>query len=100
MWFELAAKHPETHFLAFTKAYHIARVVPFDSLDNFELVLSEWTDELTAPEDLKERYHTSRAVNEITDARADEMICPGSCEECGMCWQLSRTGKNVAFEIH
>lgn len=100
MWYKLAELHPETHFLAFTKAYNVARAVPFDSLNNFELVLSEWADELTAPEDLKKRYHTSRAVNEISDARRDEIICPGACETCGMCWQLSQIDKNVAFEIH
>ena len=100
MWYELAKRHPETCFLAFTKCYDVAEAIPFDELPNFELVLSEWTDVLEAPADLKKRYRTSRAVNELSDARENEMICPGNCETCGMCWNLSKTGHNVAFEIH
>lgn len=100
MWHELAKRHPETCFLAFTKCYDVARQVPFDELPNFELVLSEWTDELVAPADLKKRYRTSRAVNELEDARDNEMICPGNCDTCGMCWNLSKTNHDVAFEIH
>ena len=100
MWEELAKRHPETCFLSFTKCYDVAREIKFDELPNFEMVLSEWTDELVAPEDLKKRYRTSRAVNELSDARDNEMICPGNCETCGMCWNLSKTGHDVAFEIH
>lgn len=100
MWFEIAKAHPETHFLAFTKCYDIVREIPFYTLPNFSLVLSEWTNKTIAPADLKEIYPTSRAVEELSDARADEMICPGACENCGMCWKLKDIGKNVAFEIH
>lgn len=100
MWYEIAKKHPGTRFLAFTKDYNVAREVPFDTLNNFSLVLSEWRDDLTAPADLKKRYRTSRAVDEIADARTDEMICPGNCETCGACWALKDINKNVAFEIH
>ena len=100
IWEELAKRHPAICFLAFTKCYDVAREIHFDDLPNFELVLSEWTDELQAPEDLKKRYRTSRAVNELSDARDSEMICPGDCDSCGMCWNLSKTGHDVAFEIH
>lgn len=100
IWEELAKRHPEINFLAFTKCYDVARAIEFDKLPNFELVLSEWTDVLEAPADLKKRYRTSRAVNEISDARDSEMICPGNCDTCGMCWNLSKTGHDVAFEIH
>lgn len=100
MWYRVAKACPETRFLAFTKCFDIVRKVPFYELDNFSLVLSEWTEVLEAPADLKEKYPTSRAVENIEDARADEIICPGSCEECGMCWALKNLGHNVAFEIH
>lgn len=100
MWFEIAKAHPDTHFLAFTKCYEIVREIPFYTLPNFSLVLSEWTDVTTAPDDLKKIYPTSRAVNELSDARENEMICPGACENCGMCWKLKEIGRNVAFEIH
>lgn len=100
IWEELAKRHPSICFLAFTKCYDIAREIHFDDLPNFELVLSEWTDVLQAPEDLKKRYRTSRAVNELSDARNSELICPGNCDTCGMCWNLSKAGHDVAFEIH
>ena len=100
MWYNIAVSHPETRFLAFTKCYEIARDVPFDNTGNFELVLSEWTDVLQAPADLKKRYRTSRAVESLDDVRENEIICPGNCETCGACWSLSRIGRDVAFEIH
>lgn len=100
MWYRIAKACPETRFLAFTKAYDIIRKVPFHELDNFSLVLSEWTDVLEAPEDLKEHYRTSRAVEKLEDAKESEIICPGNCETCGMCWALKDLGKDVAFEIH
>lgn len=100
MWYRVAKACPDTRFLAFTKAYDIVRKVPFYELPNFSLVLSEWTDVLEAPEDLKALYPTSRAVKVIEDAHEDEIICPGNCETCGMCWALKELGHNIAFEIH
>ena len=100
MWYRVAKACPDTRFLAFTKAYDIVRAVPFYKLPNFSLVLSEWTDELEAPADLKEKYRTSRAVKELADARPNEVICPGNCETCGMCWALKDLGHDVVFEIH
>ena len=100
MWYRVAKACPDTRFLAFTKAYDIVRKVPFYELDNFSLVLSEWTDVLKAPDDLKEHYRTSRAVEKLEDAKANEVICPGNCETCGMCWALKSLEHDVAFEIH
>lgn len=100
MWYRVAKRCPKTRFLAFTKAYDIVRSVPFHELDNFSLVLSEWTDVLKAPDDLKQYYRTSRAVENIEDARPNEIICPGNCETCGMCWALKDLDHDVAFEIH
>lgn len=100
MWYRVAKACPETRFLAFTKAFEIVREVPFYELDNFSLVLSEWTDATKAPDDLKEHYRTSRAVEKLEDARPNEMVCPGNCETCGMCWNLKNLHHDVAFEIH
>lgn len=100
MWYRIAKANPGTRFLAFTKAYDVVRLVPFHELPNFSLVLSEWTDVLEAPEDLKALYRTSRAVEDLADTRPSEVVCPGSCETCGMCWALKDLGHDVAFEIH
>lgn len=100
MWYRVAKACPGTRFLAFTKAFEIVREVPFYELENFSLVLSEWTDAVKAPDDLKEHYRTSRAVVSLEDVRPNEIACPGNCETCGMCWALKELGHDVAFEIH
>lgn len=99
--------------LAFTKEFDTVRklvqrgILPDNPEDiaNFplQIILSEWADELKAPEDLVAiGYHTSRAIYDLKDARPDEFICPGSCEECGMCWQLNKLKevRGTAFEVH
>lgn len=99
--------------LAFTKEFDTLRklvaegIMPNnpDDIAKFPLqvVLSEWADELKAPEDLVAMgYHTSRAVYDVADVREDEFLCPGSCETCGMCWRLNslKEVRGTAFEVH
>ena len=116
-WVEIAKQVHEangkTICLAFTKEFDTLRklvadgVMPNNPKDIAEfplqIVLSEWADELKAPEDLVAMgYHTSRAVYDVKDARPDEFLCPGSCEECGMCWKLNslKEIRGTAFEVH
>ena len=68
-----------------------------------QIVLSEWADELKAPEDLVAMgYHTSRAIYDVKDLRPGEFLCPGNCETCGMCWKLNSLTEinGTAFEVH
>lgn len=68
-----------------------------------QIILSEWADELKAPEELIAMgYHTSKAVYDVKDVRPDEFLCPGNCEECGMCWRLNSLTeiRGTAFEVH
>ena len=68
-----------------------------------QIVLSGWADELTPPADLVAMgYHTSRAIYDVADIRPGEFLCPGSCEECGMCWILNSLKEytGTAFEVH
>ena len=68
-----------------------------------QIVLSEWADELKAPEELVAMgYHTSRAIYDVKDIREGEFLCPGNCETCGMCWRLNSLSdvKGTAFEVH
>lgn len=103
----------KTITLAFTKEFDMVRklvdegILPNNPKDIAEfplqIVLSEWADELKAPEDLVAMgYHTSRAVYDVKDVRPDEFLCPGSCEECGMCWKLNslKEIRGTAFEVH
>lgn len=99
--------------LAFTKEFDTLRklvdagIMPNNPEDiakfPLQIVLSEWADELKAPEDLVAMgYHTSRAVYDVADVREDEFLCPGNCETCGMCWRLNslKEVRGTAFEVH
>lgn len=99
--------------LAFTKEFDTLRtlieqgIMPNNPKDVAEfplqIVLSEWADELKAPEDLVAMgYHTSRAIYDVNDLRPGEFLCPGNCETCGMCWRLNSLTEvtGTAFEVH
>lgn len=100
MWKRLAEKHPQTRFLAFTKQFDIIRSVPFYTVPNFELVLSGWTG-VIIPEDLRTHYRCAWC-NDGTENRipADAIRCPGNCNKCRCCWNLSRLGKDSYFDKH
>jgi len=115
-WVEIAQKVREKTgcvTLAFTKEFDTLRKLIADGImpNNpedvasfpLQIVLSEWADELKAPEDLIAMgYKTSRAIYDVKDLRIGEFLCPGACEDCGMCWRLNAlqgvTG--TAFEVH
>jgi len=115
-WAEIAQKvHAQTGCvtLAFTKEFDTLRkliadgVMPNNPKDvaafPLQIVLSEWADELKAPEDLIAMgYHTSRAIYDVSDLREGEFLCPGNCETCGMCWKLNSLTEvtGTAFEVH
>ncbi len=116
-WVQIAknvhAQTGKTITLAFTKEFDTLRKLVADGImpNNpkdiadfpLQVILSEWTDVLKAPEDLVAMgYHTSRAVENVEDVRPDEFLCPGNCETCGMCWRLNSLTeiRGTAFEIH
>ena len=115
-WVEIAQKANAVTgviTLAFTKEFDTVRkliadgILPNNPKDvasfPLQIVLSEWADELKAPEDLIAMgYHTSRAIYDVNDIRNGEFLCPGSCEECGMCWVLNSLQEysGTAFEVH
>lgn len=99
-WFIIIKNHPETRFLAFTKQWDVVRSVPFYTLPNIEIVLSGWTG-ISIPEDLRAHYRVAWC-NDGTESRipADAIHCPGSCEHCRACWNLSAMGKDSYFDKH
>ena len=116
-WVQIAhnvyAQTGKTVHLAFTKEFDTMRkliaqgILPNNPNDvasfPLQIVLSEWTDVLKAPEDLIAMgYHTSRAIENVEDIRPGEFLCPGNCETCGMCWKLNSLTEitGTAFEIH
>jgi hypothetical protein len=93
-WCEItASRHPETRFLAFTKKY---------GLDyskrpaNMEIVFSAWPG-LALPR----KKMPVAFMQDGTETRVKNALdCPGNCESCGMCFNLSKLGKNVVFNKH
>ena len=100
MWYRIAKRFSDIRFLAFTKQWEVARKVPFHDLSNFSLVLSGWTG-ITIPDDLRKVYRCAWCDDgQETRISADAMLCPGSCETCGMCWYLNELGRDTKFIKH
>ena len=100
MWARVAARHPGTKFLAFTKQFDIVRAVEFSAVINFELVLSGLTG-VKIPNDLREKYRCAWC-DDGTENRIpkDAIKCPGSCEKCTVCWHLRELNKDTVFHKH
>ena len=100
LWYRIAKRFPEIRFLAFTKQWEIVRSIPFHELANFSLVLSGWTG-ISIPEDLREFYRCAWC-DDGTETRIPDnaMLCPGSCESCGMCWYLKELNRDTKFIKH
>lgn len=97
MWARVAANSPETRFLAFTKQWENVRGVDFPA--NFSLVLSGW-EGTEIPADLAARYPSANCILHAEDMPDGGILCPGSCESCGMCWNLGKIGRDVYFVKH
>ena len=92
---EIAKAYPETKFLIFTKRYSwFTGKMPA----NLSVVFSCWPG-LALPRSRKIPRAFMQDGTE-TRVKGNELDCPGNCETCGMCWNLSQTGKNVVFEKH
>lgn len=97
MWARVAARHPGTRFLAFTKQWDNVRGIDFP--ENFSLVLSGWPG-TEIPADLSAQYAKAICVESAEEIPADGFHCPGSCENCGACWELGKRGIDVYFVKH
>ena len=97
MWARVAASHPGTTFLAFTKQWDNVRGVEFP--DNFSIVLSGWPG-TEIPADLRAVYPVANMIETIEQHDERAILCPGNCDNCGMCFNLKKTGLNVEFLKH
>ncbi len=96
----IADANPQTHFLAFTKAFDIVNcyedreAVP----GNLVIVFSAW------PGMRFDNPHRHRVawMQDGTETRVpqDAIRCPGNCETCGLCYELPRLGRDVVFYKH
>jgi len=96
----IAAANPQTHFLAFSKAFEIVNryedreVIP----SNLVIVFSAWP----GMKFFNPHGHRVAWMQDGTETRVpeDAIRCPGNCETCGLCYELPRLGRDVVFHKH
>ena len=112
MMLEVAATHPSTQFLCFTKQYDVVNkyienlvssnifkleyIIP----TNMHLIFSGWgKEEVPNPYNLP----TSQVIFKGEEPRPEWKICGGNCTECRCqgigCWEL-KYGETIAFYEH
>lgn len=97
MWLRVAASHPDTRFLAFTKQYALLQSVSVPA--NFRIVLSAWPG-VELPAGLADRFPVAWMQDgRETRVPADAFPCSGNCAACGECWKLAPL-QNVVFRKH
>ena len=64
--------------------------------NNLTIVISVWPGLRIPNSKLPKAFMQDGTENRINNA----IECPGNCENCGMCWNLSKLGKNVVFNKH
>jgi len=92
----IAEMFPGVNFLAFTKRHDLVASATLP--DNLVLILSMWPGFGEQADDGFRRAW----VQDGTEDRApvDALECPGTCETCGMCWNLPKVGLDVVFHKH
>lgn len=96
----LAELFPETKFLAFTKQYRIVNEYQNDLPPNLTIVFSAWPGlTIENPKRLPVAYMIPENGEEPRVTKRT-IRCPGNCESCGMCWDLPRLKRDVAFNEH
>jgi hypothetical protein len=92
----IAEQFPDTIFLAFTKMHNL----DYSSIpDNFSVVFSRWVGDKTPKNPCNLPYAW---MQDSTETRIPNTAikCPGTCDTCGMCFQLGKLGRDVYFDIH
>jgi hypothetical protein len=90
--------YPDIKFLAFTKNYSLSfRNIP----SNLSMVLSVWPG-LPMPEKVKRSRLPKAFMQDGTETRVspNAIECPGSCENCMMCFSLAEINRDVYFNKH
>jgi ferredoxin len=99
-WVEIAKRHPETRFLAFTKAFDETAGVKLPG--NFQVINSAFPGIHGLPLDKPIAFagEPSEYTGRLAKRAEAAIVCPGKCDGCGMCWSLSSLNKDVRFPIH
>jgi len=91
----IARIHKKTRFLCFTKKYEL----DFSKAPkNLSIIFSIWPG-LKKP---RIKRGVSGFAYLSCDSRkpVDSILCPGNCENCGMCFDIAKVGKPVCFDLH
>jgi len=93
MWLRLATTYQDIKFLAFTKAYglNFSRAPK-----NLKVVYSVMPETPLADVPVGSRAYAG-PVPQLVSGRL--FSCPGTCEGCGVCWNL-RDYEHVHFDLH
>lgn len=96
----IAVQNPRTQFLAFTKAFNIVNAYERTrtSPPNLAMIFSAWPGlRIDNP-----HGHRIAWMQDGTEDRVpeDAVECPGNCETCGVCFRLSKLGRDVVFHKH
>ena len=91
---KLAYDNPDTKFLAFTKCHDLSYS---DIPDNLQIVISMWPGMPIPDIDLPKAWVQDGTESRVPDTAIE---CPGICDDCGMCWQLSKLDRDVVFNSH
>src|ERR1035441_5145710 len=95
----IAAHHPRTQFLVFTKTFHIVNAYENGATlpGNLVVIFSAW------PGMRVDNPHRHRIawMQDGTEYRApeDAVECPGNCENCGICFR-PKLRSDVVFHKH
>lgn len=90
----IARLFPNTRFLAFTKKHDLEFS---DIPGNLQIVYSLWPEWGSKKVGMPAAYMQDGKENRVNGT---EIICPGSCADCKVCWHLSEIGKDVVFNVH
>ena len=94
----VARSCPNTKFLVFTKNFDLTfKEIP----KNLEIAISAWPG-VKLPKHLRARFPVAWFIDgrETRYGRKEVIDCPGQCEKCRKCWNLSKTNKDVKFLKH
>ena len=94
---DVAIKNKDTKFLAFTKNFEL----PLGDLigtDNLAIVLSMWPGMDNPTHIHRPRYWMQDGTEDRVPE--DAIKCFGSCEDCGVCWNLKDLNRDVVNNKH
>ena len=95
---DMAVYFPEKNFLCFSKQYSIVNDYPYEIPTNLIIIFSAWPGyEMENPKGFRVAWMQNGKETRIPEQHIE---CPGSCEDCGMCWQINKIGMDVVFHKH